>query len=383
MANILLYNSNEISPSVGGVERVAKIMVDGFAKSKHNVYVLYYNNMVGEDKPVNQFKIPMINPVGYIKKFVALKRIQIAINLCGLYNATSAILIDACKYENIKIISVFHNSFDSLLWRNSMLNKFMSYPICKNIFRCLLAILERIPIKSGHYIYENSDKIVLLSKSYITEYKFFIDKKADKVIAINNPLPFKAILERWDMKENTVLFVGRLDKQKGLDKLLRIWAGITHDDWTLKIVGDGPLKAELKMLTIKLGIDESVEFLGYQDPCEHYKKAKIFAMTSLYEGFPMVLIESMAYGCVPIIFNSYLAAYEIVKDNGYLIDAFDEGAFKRQLTNMMSCQNTLRGKSLNCNRYTSDFLSEKIISQWNILIDNLMVLCSDCGSCDI
>ncbi len=372
MANIILYNSNEIVPSIGGVERVAKIMYDGLSANGHNVITLFYNEINGEDKPHNQVKLPTTGTVGFIKNFICSNKPHIIINLCGLYNTTSSLLIDACKGQNTKIISVFHNSFDSLLWSNHFLSKFMKYKYPKKILRLLLATIERLPFyKGGRYIYNYSDKIVLLSDSCITEYKFFINRQSTKVTSIHNPMPFKVDTTTWEEKENSVLFVGRLDHQKGLDKLLRIWAKTGQHNWNLNIVGDGPMREKLEVLARQLGISNSTHFLGHRNPICYYKKAKIFAMTSLYEGFPMVLIESMTYGCVPIIFDSYPAASEIVDTRGYLIKAFDENLFLDNLCFLMSHSVELKIKSSNCTDYSKQFSPDKIVGEWELLIQNL------------
>lgn len=373
MANIILYNSNEIVPAIGGVERVAKIMYDGLVANGHNVSILFYNEHDGNDKPSNQFKISSVNAINFIQEFINKNNTQLAINLCGLYNTTSATLIEACKKEKIKVVSVFHNSFDSLLWSNPQIQKLMNYNLLRNFFRRLLALVERLPFfKEGRYVYNNSDKIVLLSDSCIDEYKFFINRRADKVISIHNPMPFRADTITWEEKENSILFVGRLDHQKGLDKLLRIWAKANSPDWSLNIVGDGPMRQELESLALRLGISNNTHFCGHRNPISYYQKAKIFAMTSLYEGFPMVLIESMAYGCVPIAFDSYPAACEIIKDRGYLIEAFDEDIYWQQLSYLISHSAELRIKSANCIDYTMKFSPDIIIKKWENLIQNLV-----------
>ena len=113
-------------------------------------------------------------------------------------------------------------------------------------------------------------------------------------------------------KENTVLFVGRIDnRSKKIFTLLDIWENIDIDDWKLVIVGDGPDKKEVEKKANKI---KNIEMVGFKVPDEYYKKASIFCMTSIFEGFPMSLTEAMQNGCVPIIFGSFPAAYDIIKD---------------------------------------------------------------------
>ena len=179
-------------------------------------------------------------------------------------------------------------------------------------------------------------------------------------------------MQFWEEKENSILFVGRLDHQKGLDKLLRIWAKANTPDWSLNIVGAGPMRQELESLAVRLGISNNTYFWGHRNPTSYYRKAKIFTMTSLYEGFPMVLIESMAYGCVPIAFDSYPAADEIIKTRGYLIKAFDEDTYWQQLSFLISHSPELRIKSANCIDYSMKFSPDIIIKKWEDLIQNLV-----------
>ena len=144
-------------------------------------------------------------------------------------------------------------------------------------------------------------------------------------------------------KDNRVLFVGRLYSEvKGCDKLLRIWKEATKDikDWHLDIVGDGRDKQNLIELAKELDI-KNCSFHGYCDPQPFYEKAQIFCMTSIYEGFGMVLTEAMQHGVVPIAFNSYSSVHDIITDNkdGYIIPAFNEKVYAKSLRELINNKN--------------------------------------------
>ncbi|WP_274972472.1 glycosyltransferase [Bacteroides fluxus] len=350
MSNILFFTSNEIAPSIGGVERVASIMFRELTLRGHKIYTVYYIKTDVPDKLPDQYQLPLVSKLNakenlnFLDDLIRDKQINIVINLGGLYNNSSSLIVKACRDSEIPHISVYHNSFDSLLWSWHPFAKLMKYYSCRKLLQFILALVERFPLyKGAKYIYKYTHTAVVLSDCYIKEFRFFVNLTANRVVSICNPLPIS--IERrtqWAEKENIVLFVGRLDSQKGLDKMLRIWSHINSNGWKLQIVGTGPLESKLKKMAVQLSIN-NIEFLGHQSPFEFYRKAKIFCMTSLYEGYPMVLIESMAYGCVPIMFNSYSAAKDIAQKmgNGIAVKAFDEASFIKELMRLMAAKEEL------------------------------------------
>lgn len=107
-----------------------------------------------------------------------------------------------------------------------------------------------------------------------------------------------------DMR-NLVLGVGRLEWEKGFDRLIRAFAAATasRPEWTLRILGDGSQLAELQSLTESLGVSDRVAFPGWVDEtATEYAQASVFALPSRYEGFPSALMEAMSEGvpCVSV-----------------------------------------------------------------------------------
>jgi phosphatidylinositol alpha-1,6-mannosyltransferase len=123
-----------------------------------------------------------------------------------------------------------------------------------------------------------------------------------------------------------VLSVGRLHQRKGLDHLVRAMAGVRErvPDARLLLAGRGEREADLRGLTRELGLDDTVEFLGFvpdEDLPSLYSRAMVFAMPSLYEGFGIVMLEAMA-SHVPVVAFRTGATPEVIRDghNGYLAD---------------------------------------------------------------
>lgn len=103
-----------------------------------------------------------------------------------------------------------------------------------------------------------------------------------------------------------ILYVGRLFKEKGVDVLLKAVSQIKQD-FRLKIVGEGWEKDNLLKLSLDLGLEEKVEFLGFKngvDLARLYKSCLFFVMPSVWpEPFGMVGIEANAFSKAVVAFN--------------------------------------------------------------------------------
>jgi len=96
-------------------------------------------------------------------------------------------------------------------------------------------------------------------------------------------------------KKKHVCTLGRLSKEKGHKYLIEAFSMLSHPDWTLHIIGDGPERSVLETLTCQLHISDRVIFYGHVlDFTEILAQAQIFVLPSLSEGFPNALIEAMS-----------------------------------------------------------------------------------------
>lgn len=127
-----------------------------------------------------------------------------------------------------------------------------------------------------------------------------------------------------------VLYVGRLVRQKGLDRWLRVAAAVSERDPEAEfhIVGDGPLRAELEVLVDALGLGGRVRFLGHianESLLEVYRSARVLLLTSHYEGLCRVAVEAAACG-VPVVGTRITGIEDLIDDSvsGYLHQPQDE-----------------------------------------------------------
>jgi glycosyltransferase involved in cell wall biosynthesis len=197
-----------------------------------------------------------------------------------------------------------------------LVKKFV-YPNCSLIFARSSRLKETIEK-------EHSGRIIVLSSG--ADVSFF------------RPLNSKRQLrQKWGIKpeSHVILTVCRLDKNKGVDVLIKSIPKISDDNIRLLIVGEGAEERTLRALVRTLGIQAKVTFLGFrrrEELLELYTIADLFTLASYSEGLPRVLIEAMACECIPIITNVGDAA-EVVSDgySGYLLEPGDPDGFAEKI----------------------------------------------------
>ena len=134
--------------------------------------------------------------------------------------------------------------------------------------------------------------------------------------------------------------VGRLEKVKGFYFAIEAFSRIVSEypNLRLKIVGQGSLKKELKQKAIDCSVENKVDFEGFQkDIIPYYLYAKATILTSLYEGYPNVLIESIALNTPVVAFNCPGGTNEIIQDglNGCLVNNQDINDLKKKLSTLL------------------------------------------------
>jgi glycosyltransferase involved in cell wall biosynthesis len=137
-----------------------------------------------------------------------------------------------------------------------------------------------------------------------------------------------------------ILFVGRLDKMKGVDILLEAIAELGKRGYrpSCTIAGDGPDKADLIHLSRKLHIEHQVVFAGTcSNIVRHLHTAAVFVLPSRSEGMPNAVLEAMACG-VPIIATSVGGIPDIIQNgrNGLLIAPDDIQALSSALASLFT-----------------------------------------------
>ncbi len=174
-----------------------------------------------------------------------------------------------------------------------------------------------------------------------------------------------------------LLSVGRLDFQKGFDRLLNAFASISeaNPDWALVILGEGPLRKSLEAQARALGIEHRVRLPGaVGNVAEWYEAADIYVLTSRFEGFPNTLVEALAYGLPAVAVDCQTGPREILRHgvDGLLVPQDDHRALVDALDHLMA-DSALRARFAQRAVETRErFSVEKIAAQWEYLFQECL-----------
>lgn len=195
--------------------------------------------------------------------------------------------------------------------------------------------------KLAHYCMNRSDMIVLLAKKfevYLKEY--WRDVKVPTSVIYNACEAVEAI--PYEEHEKYILYAGRFTDNKGGELLVEAFAKI-HDrfpEWHLLLLGEGPEKYKYDKLIADNHLETKVSMPGFkygEELAFAYRKASLFAMTSHYEGFPMVVLEAWQYG-VPVVSTPVGGLPDVLEEdkNGCVFDFDDADGMAKKLEHLMS-----------------------------------------------
>ncbi|WP_272666341.1 glycosyltransferase [Providencia sp. PROV174] len=204
----------------------------------------------------------------------------------------------------------------------------LDYMYKKGIYRKI----EHIIVKK---LYRYCGKIICQSKGMKEDLIKNYNIKNDNIIVINNPMIEASPSDNFCQDTNYFLFVGRLEKQKNLFDLIDIFnmykkAGGENK---LKILGNGSLRTDIVRYIGKHNIPD-IELVGQvKNPALYYSNADATLLTSHYEGFPNVLLESLQSGTPVISYDCQSGPSEIIihGKNGYLVPFLDKNLFCKSL----------------------------------------------------
>ena len=175
-------------------------------------------------------------------------------------------------------------------------------------------------------------------------------------------------------KTKTVLAVGRLHEQKGFDLLLQAWKPIekTYSDWSLRIVGEGPKRAELEAQIESQGLKRVVLAGATNNVLDEYEAASIFVLSSRYEGLPLALIEAMWCGLPCIAFDCPQGPAELLaEDRGWLVPNGDIAELTAQIAYALSHPEEALKCAQKAQSFAQTTYSEAaIMPQWVQLIES-------------
>ena len=238
-----------------------------------------------------------------------------------------------------------------------------------NDSNCIKTLFAKFWMRSLVSNLKKLDRFVVLTEE---------DKSAwpelQNICVIPDPLSFSPTQHSL-LTEKRVIAVGRYVYQKGFDLLLQAWTIIEKQftDWELVVFGDGnrePYEHQMK----ELGIDRKRCHLNgpTADIQKEYVNSSVFAFSSRFEGFGMVLVEAMACGLPVVSFACPCGPKDIVRDgeDGFLVANGNVGDLAQQLIKLMADDNLRTAFAHRAYQNVQRFNMEHIALRWKSLFES-------------
>ena len=203
----------------------------------------------------------------------------------------------------------------------------------------------------GYKLLDGASKVIANTISEFEQYKH-MGVLEDKITIIPNGIdlceyenlpPNGNFRKKWNIRDDQkiILFLARIHKIKGPDLLARAFTKISKNKNDLKLVFVGPDGGYLpfmKRLISELRIEENVLFTGPlygRDKLEAYVDADVYVLPSVYETFPISVIEACACG-TPVIVTDRCGMANIIDGQVGLVVPYDEDALGIGILDILS-----------------------------------------------
>lgn len=380
--NILFLFENAIVPHIGGVQRVTHTLAQELLRRGHKVVFLStaedpakYNYQYIALQYFIDCKKDKDTIKEVYKKILDKEKIDIVINQEPRSDTHYLLLLTP---ERIKKITCLHTlPFNTQTYARLMLGyrkihnwKELLYVKFCRLFPWYYKWQTRnIEIARLKKAIELSDYVCLLSSYYIPRVQKYMSIANDKLIAVNNPADTADLASRVLTKEKTIIWVGRQENSnKNIPAFIDVWKIISkkNNDWKAIIIGNGSDFEYNKKYARKNGV-EKIEFVGMQqNVVQFYQKASFIGMTSICEGYPMVLIEAMCNGCIPFAYNTFESLQDIIDDgkNGIIVKPFDKVEMAKRIQEIIDDKEKFAAMQKAAIEKAKTFSVENIVDKW-------------------
>ena len=228
--------------------------------------------------------------------------------------------------------------------------------------------------------YPWAELIIAVSKGVAEDVSYLTGLPLSKIQVIHNPIFTQDLLTKaeepinhsWFVPKEApiILGVGRLEYVKDFATLIKAFAIVRQSlKSRLVIIGDGRVRGELQRLVNELGLEDEVSLPGFSNnPYAYMKNADVFVLSSVYEGFGNVLVESLAVG-TPVVSTDCPGPAEILEYGKYgrLVGVHDANGLARAILATLSEPVDLQLLQQRANDFPLDGIVEKYLNTLNQL----------------
>lgn len=239
--------------------------------------------------------------------------------------------------------------------------------------------LKKASLHYASWYYNRCDFITAPSQSVFKEMSAYGFNKPYQVIS--NPIDTNifypstnklALKKKFSLSENTIVYAGRLSKEKNIEALIRATALAkkTVSDINLAIAGSGRLESELKRLAKGLGLENEVRFFGalsQLDLVKLYQASEIFSIASTSETQSLTLMQAMACGLPAVAVNARALPEYVNKKNGYIVKVGDKKALAEKFVLLLANSELHKNLGRGAAESVNQFSAPNIAKQWEKL----------------
>ncbi|BCJ48635.1 hypothetical protein Asp14428_01100 [Actinoplanes sp. NBRC 14428] len=222
--------------------------------------------------------------------------------------------------------------------------------------------------------YPRLDAVAVLTEADLAAYREVLDGRV-RLERIPNGVPARDPGPATG-RTPTVVAAGRLGRQKGFDLLIDAFGTVhaRHPEWQLHIFGEGKLRARLAAQIEDRGLGGAVRLRGLTRTLDReLAAASVFALSSRFEGLPMVLLEAMAAAVPVVAFDCPTGPAEVVRDgrNGLLVPAEDTAALAEGLCRMIEDADGRAAMGRAARETSGAYAMPAVARQWERLFADL------------
>ena len=343
----------------GGGSTVMSNIISNLNNDKFEIIVVLIEKKTKQFTLPSYVKLNELNSTGLIKASLSLYRLISLIRPNLVFSNSS--------HVNILMIffKLLNGKFKLIIRESTIISIFLNLKFSlKNKFIIIL-------IK---HFYNFSDKIICQSLDMKDDLVNNLNINVNKIVIIPN-IVLKPIIINKEYSDNCIqiLSVTRLEKYKGIYRLIDIFEGLQDINFKLLIIGEGSEKKDFIDYIKAKKMEQKITILPFNNSLQkYYNSSDLMVSASFIDGMPNSIIESCAHGCPAIAFDCIGGTKEIIIHgvNGFLIENGNIGAFQNSVRSFYKHR---LDRSLVSSETYKKFSAKKIMFELNNLIKNMQL----------